>query len=31
VPQSNGQTVCAKCQIDGVRGGGRHGWRSPRF
>jgi len=31
VPQSNGQTVCAKCQIDGVRGGGRNGWRSPRF
>jgi hypothetical protein len=31
VPQSNGQLVCAKCQIDGVRGGGRHGWRSPRF
>jgi hypothetical protein len=31
VPEASGQTVCAKCRIDGVRGGGRHGWRAPRF
>jgi hypothetical protein len=31
VPTASGQTVCAQCTLDGVRGGGRTGWRSPRF
>jgi hypothetical protein len=30
-PTSAGQTICERCQMDGVRGGGRNGWRSPRF
>lgn len=31
VPAASGQTVCERCTLDGVRGGGRSGWRSPRF
>ena len=31
VPTGNGQTICERCTLDGVRGGGRNGWRSPRF
>jgi hypothetical protein len=30
-PTSSGQTVCDRCTLDGVRGGGRNGWRAPRF
>ena len=30
-PKKSGQTVCDRCHMDGVRGGGRNGWRAPRF
>jgi hypothetical protein len=29
VPEANGQTICANCTLDGVRGGSG-GWKSPR-
>lgn len=31
VPTASGQTICEQCTLDGVRGGGRSGFRSPRF